>query len=166
MKLTLIAAMDNNQLIGSNNDLPWRLPADLKFFKQQTNGKTLLMGRKTCESLPFPLPNRRNVVISRNTDFSREGFETINNITAIDDLKVNELMVIGGAKIYELMMDKATHMILTKINSNFEGDTYFPKIDWEQWRVQRKTNNPISDENPEFSFDFVFYEKLTEANKA
>lgn len=160
MKITLIAAMDSNQLIGCDNDLPWRLSADLKFFKQQTNGKTLLMGRKTCESLPFPLPNRRNIVISRNTDFVREGFETINNLEAIAHLDTDELMVIGGAKIYALMMNQATHMIITKINSIFEGDTYFPKTDWNQWKIQRITNNPISADNLDFSFDFVFYEKL------
>ncbi len=162
MKITLIAVMDSNQLIGCDNDLPWRLSADLKFFKQQTNGKTLLMGRKTCESLPFPLPNRRNIVISRNTDFVREGFETINNLEAITHLDTDELMVIGGAKIYALMMNQATHIIITKINSKFEGDTYFPKTDWNQWQIQRVTNNPVSADNPDFSFDFVFYEKLFE----
>lgn len=159
MKITLIAAMDENQLIGSNNDLPWHIPADLKFFKQQTSGKTLLMGRKTCESLPFPLPNRRNIVLSRNSNFTRKGFEIINNLDDINDLNVDELMIIGGAKIYNLMLEQATHLIITHINGSFTGDTYFPEVNWNQWQMMRLTNNPISEENPEHSFDFKFFKK-------
>ncbi len=157
MKITLIAAMDDHQLIGKDNKLPWHLPADLKFFKQQTSGKTVLMGRKTCESLPFPLPNRHNLVISKNPAFSKPGFEVIHNINKT--FEVDDLMVIGGAKIYELMLPYATHLIITKIHAAFDGDTYFPAINWQQWRMTRLTNNPISASNPNHEFDFIFYEK-------
>ena len=160
MKITLIAAMDQNQLIGSNNDLPWHLPADLKFFKQQTMGKTLLMGRKTCESLPFALPNRRNLVLSRNRNFMRKGFEVIDSLDLIEG--INEIMVIGGAKIYAMMLPLATHLIITRLHGSFEGDTYFPSVDYEQWKLVRITNNPISKDNPDMAFDFTFYEKLTQ----
>ncbi len=156
-KVTLIAAMDENQLIGSENSLPWHLPADLKFFKQQTSGKCILMGRKTCESLPFSLPNRRNVVLSRNNAFSRSGFTLINSL---DELNESEIMVIGGAKIYELMLPHATHMILTRIHKKFSGDTYFPPLEWKHWQITQLTNNPVSTENPDFAYDFIFYEKL------
>ena len=152
--ITLIAAMDTNGLIGKNNRLPWHLPVDLKFFKQQTLGKTILMGRKTCESLPFPLPNRRNIVLSRNKVFSKPGFDIINNIDnkILDD----EVMVIGGSTLYELLMPQASHMILTRIDHEFEGDTYFPNVDWELWRNTRTTRLPISDQNPEYNIAFEF----------
>ncbi len=158
MKITLIAAMDQNQLIGNNNALPWQLPEDLKFFKRQTTGKTLLMGRKTCESLPFPLPNRKNLVITRNPSFKRVGFKVIHDLNMIGD-ELDELMVIGGAKIYQLMLPFATHLILTKINHSFDGDTYFPKVNWGEWHIKRITNNPISENNQKFSYDFIFYER-------
>lgn len=156
-RITLIAAMDQNNLIGSDNQLPWHLPADLKFFKQQTLGKTLLMGRKTCESLPFVLPKRRNLVLSRNQSFNRKGFEVVHSIE--QSLKADEIMVIGGAKIYQLMLPYATHMIITRIHNSFKGDAYFPEVDWSQWKINRVTNHPISDENQTFAYDFVFYER-------
>lgn len=156
--ITLIAAMDQNNLIGHNNSLPWHLPADLKFFKQQTLGKTVLMGRKTCESLPFVLPKRRNLVLSHNQSFKQPGFEVVNDINELDEEA--ELMVIGGAKIYQLMLPKATHLILTRIHATFEGDTYFPEVDWTEWQINRITNHPISDDNPDFAYDFVFYQKI------
>ncbi len=157
-KITLIAAMDKNGLIGKGNSLPWNLPADLKFFKQQTLGKTILMGRKTCESLPFVLPKRRNIVLTRNQSFKRKGFDVIHSIDMLD--QESDLMVIGGAKIYDLMLSKATHLIITKIHSGFEGDTYFPEIDWSAWKISRLTNNPISANNAEVAYDFIFYNKL------
>ena len=157
-KITLIAAMDQNNLIGRNNTLPWHLPADLKFFKQQTLGKTVLMGRKTCESLPFVLPNRRNVVLSRNQSFSRKGFAVVHTVEELQNEP--ELVVIGGAKIYQLMLPIATHLTITKIDAAFDGDTHFPEVDWSCWQIQRITNNPVSIDNPDFAYDFIFYEKI------
>lgn len=158
MKISLIAAMDQNQLIGKDNDLPWRIPADLKFFKQQTVGKTILMGRKTCQSLPFALPKRRNLVLSRDAAFNRTGFETITSLEQAP--KTEDLMVIGGATIYQLLLPMASELIITKIHASFAGDTYFPTVDWSKWQVQRLTNNPISASNPDHEFDFIFYKKL------
>ncbi len=156
-KITMIAAMDKNNLIGKDNKLPWHLPADLKFFKQQTSGKTILMGRKTCESLPFPLPNRKNVVISRNTNYTKKGFEIINSI---DQVPLNEeIMVIGGSAIYSLMMPMATGMILSRIDHEFEGDTYFPEINWDHWLKVKTTNLPISKTNPNYQVAFEFYQR-------
>ncbi len=161
MKITLIAAMDQNQLIGSNNQLPWHLPEDLKFFKQQTTGKTLLMGRKTCESLPFSLPNRRNIVLSRNAKFSRNGFETIQSIDQIQSIETDDLVVIGGAKIYQLLLPIATHMTITKLHHEFDGDTYFPTFEWNEWQIIRLTNVPKSASNPDFAYDFIFYQRIS-----
>lgn len=155
--LTLIAAMDKHGLIGKDNKLPWHLPADLKFFKQQTLGKTVLMGRKTCESLPFPLPNRTNIVLSRNVNYKKEGFKVINTI---EEALLNEdVMVIGGNTLYKLLMPLASSMILTRINHEFEGDTYFPKVDWDQWLKTRTTNLPISKSNPDYNIAFEFYQR-------
>lgn len=157
MNLTLIAALDKNGLIGKDNQLPWHIPADLKFFKKQTLGKKVLMGRKTCESLPFPLPKRENIVLSRNNQFTKEGFTVISSIEHIpaDD----EIMVIGGSTIYELLLPNATGMILTRIDHTFIGDTYFPKVNWQQWKNLRTTYLPISDTNKDYNIAFEFYQR-------
>ncbi|MEZ5472553.1 MAG: dihydrofolate reductase [Marinicella sp.] len=157
MSLTLIAAMDKNGLIGKNNQLPWHLPVDLKFFKKQTLGKKVLMGRKTCESLPFPLPNRENIVLSRNLDFTKKGFTIINKLDG--ELLQQEIMVIGGSTIYELLMPQASAMILTRIDYEFDGDTYFPAIDWHIWNNIRTTYIPISESNKDYPLAFEFYER-------
>ena len=156
--LTLIAAMDKKGLIGKDNKLPWHLPVDLKFFKQQTLGKTVLMGRKTCESLPFPLPKRKNIVLSRNSDFEKKGFEIINQID--DELLNEEVMVIGGSTIYQLMMPLANAMILSRIDHEFDGDTYFPKVNWDHWENTRITQLPISEQNPDYKIAFEFYQRI------
>ena len=157
MSLTLIAAMDKNGLIGKDNQLPWHLPVDLKFFKKQTLGKKVLMGRKTCESLPFPLPNRENIVLSRNSDFTMKGFTVINKLD--EALLQQEIMVIGGSTIYQLLMPKASAMILTRIDHEFKGDTYFPEIDWQNWDNIRTTYLPISDTNKDYNISFDFYQR-------
>lgn len=159
MSLTLIAAMDKNGLIGKDNQLPWHIPADLKFFKQQTLGKKVLMGRKTCESLPFPLPRRENIVLSRNKDFSKHGFTVITEID--DNLLSDEIMVIGGSTIYELLMPLADTLILTRIDHEFEGDTYFPEVNWSQWLNLRTTYLPISESNKDYNIAFEFYQRIS-----
>jgi dihydrofolate reductase len=157
MKLTLIAAMDQQGLIGKDNQLPWHIPADLKFFKQQTMGKPILMGRKTCESLPFPLPGRRNLVLTRNETFTAEGFETFQDITAVNE---KDVMVIGGSTIYELLLPRASHLILTRIHHTFAGDTYFPDVDWTDWQLTRQTRVPVGDDNPNYELSFEFYDRI------
>ncbi len=158
MSLTLIAAMDKNGLIGKDNQLPWHLPADLKFFKKQTLGKTVLMGRKTCESLPFPLPKRENIVLSRNKEFSKSGFTVINELS--DHFLQQDIMVIGGSAIYQLLMPLADAMILTKIDHEFDGDTYFPEIDWNAWQNIRTTYLPVSETNKDYNIAFEFYQRI------
>ncbi|WP_395376077.1 dihydrofolate reductase [Marinicella sp. W31] len=158
MSYTLIAAMDNNQLIGADGDLPWRLPKDLQLFKQHTLGKKILMGRKTCESLPGPLPGRKNYVLSRS-NFSRDGFICINNSNYLDYLN-EEVMVIGGAGIYQLFLPKATAMILTFINHEFSGDTYFPQWETELWQ-EKNAQHYLPDDKNNYEFWVRKYIKIS-----
>ncbi|HFC30522.1 MAG TPA: dihydrofolate reductase, partial [Oceanospirillales bacterium] len=148
--------MDENNLIGSNNDLPWKLPADLKYFKQQTLNKTILMGRKTCESLPFALPKRRNVVLTRNINFTRQGFETIHHIDSINEIN-DDIMVIGGALIYKLLMPYAKTLLITKIHHKFSGDTYFQ---WnpKDWTLVKTIDNKADAKNL-YDYSFLTYQK-------
>lgn len=153
-KLTFILAMDKNNLIGSNNDLPWNLPADLKYFKKRTLNKTILMGRKTCESLPFSLPKRRNIVLTRNINFSRKDFEIIHKFDVLKDLK-DEVMVIGGSMIYKLLMPYASKILITRIHHRFNGDTYF---DWDpsNWQLTSEDKHK-ADEDNKYDYDFLEY---------
>ncbi len=156
MRLSIIVAMDDNQLIGKNNALPWRLPADLAYFKQMTTGKTVLMGRKTYQSIGKPLPNRRNIVISANADFKANGCEVMSDIdVALHSLKNQvEVMVMGGASLYEQMLPMADRLYITKIDGVFTGDTYFPAFvssDFEE--VYRKSHLP--DKHNPHHYDFV-----------
>lgn len=152
--ITFILAMDENNLIGKNNNLPWHLPADLKYFKSQTLNKTVIMGRKTCESLPFVLPKRRNIVLTRNINFSRKGFETIHKLDCLQDFN-REIMVIGGATIYKLLMPVAKRILITKIHHAFEGDTYF---EWNEheWQLRSEINYEADNEN-RFPYSFCEY---------
>ena len=158
MKLTLIAAMDEHGLIGKDNQLPWHISADLKFFKQQTMGKPVLMGRKTCESLPFPLPGRRNLVLTRNPEFTMEGFECIADLNGVNE---DEVMVIGGSSIYQWLLPQADRLILTRIKHSFTGDTWFPEVNWDEWQLSRQTRLPINDDNPDYELSFEFYDRTS-----
>ncbi len=162
MKITFVVAVAKNGVIGSHNTLPWYIPEDLKHFKQVTDGKTVLMGKNTFDSvmnrLKKPLPNRRNVVITRNMDYKApEGVLVFHDIeTALNELSkdTDELMVGGGSQIYAqlLEMDKVDKMIITEVNYEVDGDVIFPKVDWSQWKK-------IS-EDPREDFSFVEYERI------
>nr|AIA17932.1 Dihydrofolate reductase [uncultured bacterium] len=132
-------AIAENGVIGSNNDLPWHLPEDLKHFKELTLGKTVLMGRKTFDSifkrLGKPLPGRKNVVITRQTDLAMPaGVLVFHDLDkALEALREDEVCVIGGAQIFEQALPHAQIMQITHVHGNYEGDVYFPEIDWDQW---------------------------------
>ncbi len=150
MRLSIIVAMDDNQLIGKDNTLPWHLPADLGYFKKTTTGKTVLMGRKTYESIGKPLPNRRNVIVSRNSEFKAEGCEIVDSIDAALNLAKNdnEVMVMGGASFYEQMLPSADRLYITRIDGKYDGDAHFPKFDIEEFiEVSRESHSP-DDKNP------------------
>lgn len=155
MSFTLVAAFDRNRLIGANNDLPWYLPADLQIFKKNTLNKPILMGRKTCESLKKPLPKRTNWVLSRQKNYHRDGFHIIHNWRELQSEQ--EVMVIGGAGIFELLLPVANKMIISHIDETFSGDTYFPDVDWDQWNAIKNVEYPVNDDNPHHPFKVVTY---------
>ena len=133
--ITLIAAMGKNRAIGLNGRMPWHLPAELQHFKQATMGKTIVMGRKTWQSIGRPLPGRQNIVISRNTGFAATGAEVGTSLPAAVELaQADEIMVIGGGQLYEVALPLAQRLILTMIDIEPEADTWFPEWDSMQWQ--------------------------------
>ena len=157
-KLSLIVAMDKNRLIGNANQLPWHLPADLAFFKRTTMGKPVVMGRKTFESIGRPLPGRRNLVITRNPHFIADGCEVVSDIDtalAICDAD-DEVMLIGGASLYEQTIARAAAMYVTEIDHVFSGDTWFPEFSQRHWTIVERQEFAADDSNP-YAFSFVKY---------
>lgn len=159
--LTLIAAVARNGVIGIDNRLPWHLPADLKHFKALTLGNTVIMGRKTWESLPTsfrPLPGRRNIVVTRDADYRAEGAVVALSLpAAIAAAESGEAFVIGGAEMYAAALPLADRLQLTEIDAAFEGDTHFPAVDAHHWReTSRETHR--DETGPGYAF--VTYERL------
>ncbi|MFW0094561.1 MAG: dihydrofolate reductase [Coxiella endosymbiont of Haemaphysalis qinghaiensis] len=156
MLITLVAALDKNHLIGQKNQLPWHLPADLAHFKSVTLGKPTVMGRKTFESIRKPLPDRRNIVISRQKDLKIKGCEVFSSLdealnTLLDQF---EVMIIGGGSLFEEALPKAHRMILTIIEHSFKGDTYFPLWNADEWNLISKMNYE-PDKNNLYSFSCI-----------
>jgi dihydrofolate reductase len=158
MIISLIAALSKNRVIGKNNDLPWRLPDDMKYFMETTKGHCVIMGRKNYESIPHkfrPLPDRTNIVVTRQKAFKAEGCIVVDSLQdalgTARQKSEKEVFVIGGAEIYKLAY-------LTEINTEIEGDTYFPLFDESTFKEQsRKHHN--ADSKHAFAFDFVIYTK-------
>ncbi|MFU1505310.1 type 3 dihydrofolate reductase [Aeromonas veronii] len=158
MKISMIAAMAHDRVIGKDNQMPWHMPADLAHFKRVTLGKPVLMGRKTFESIGRPLPGRRNLVISRNPDYQAEGIEVVGSVEAALALlagsSVEELMVIGGGHLYAEMLPSADCLYLTQIDLAVEGDTRFPAFDDGQWQRIECESHPADEKNPHpYSFE-------------
>lgn len=160
MGITLIWAMSKNGVIGKDNQLPWRLPADLKFFKEQTTGKTMIMGRKTWESLGCkPLPNRRSVVVTTDQSYQAEGAEVVHSVEeALKYREDGELMVIGGAALFEHFIPLADRLLVTVIDEEFAGDVYFPEFNWNDFELVNETTGVRDDKNP-FDYRFLTYER-------
>jgi len=156
--LSLICAMDKNRLIGNNNQLPWHLPADLALFKKTTLGKPVIMGRKTYDSIGRALPGRQNIVITSNPGWSADGCDVANSIEqALKLVKQDEeAMLIGGASLYEQTLAQADILYLTLIDHAFSGDTWFPEIDLDIWKIESQSHFPADDKNA-YSFTFVKY---------
>jgi len=160
-RIAMIAAMDKKHAIGIDNKLPWRLPDDLQHFKQLTLNKTIVMGRKTWESLPGLLPNRRHVVISRNKNYQAEGAKVVTSIEqAIDSVPQDQqVMVVGGANLYEQFLPIADTLYLTLVDTEVTGDAFFPTWDANQWQeIDRQTHD--ADDRHLYAFDFVEYKKV------
>lgn len=160
--ITIIVAKSENNVIGNDNRLIWHLPNDLMRFKQLTTGHPIIMGRKTYESIGKPLPNRTNIVITRNTDWNPEGIMVVNSLEeAIERGKeINpEIFIIGGGKIYEQALEKSDALEVTEVHHEFEGDTFFPEIDPKKWKEVFRERFP-SDEKHAFDYAFVRYERV------
>lgn len=157
-RITLIAALDNKRAIGFDNRMPWHLPDDLKRFKALTTGKTVLMGRKTAQSLGRALPNRKNLVLSRSTVAPFDGMQVVNDWqAALDATESDELMVIGGGEIYALALPLAQRMHLTLVDAELpQADAYFPAFNADQWQETHAEAHQ-SDERHAFAFRFVDY---------
>jgi len=163
--VTLIAARARNGVIGRNNAMPWKIPGEQAYFKRNTMGHPIIMGRKTWESIGRPLPGRRSIVVTRGITFAAVGAEVAHGLDEALSLCADapEVFVIGGAQIYEAAMPHAERLLVTEIDADFEGDTYFPSIDRAQWReTQREHHAP--DDTRTFGFDFVTYERAQRGN--
>ena len=152
--------MSRNGVIGRGNQLPWHLPADLKHFKQLTIGHTIIMGRKTWQSIGRPLPERRSIVISRDPRFDAPGATVVTNLdealaAAGDEA---EVFVIGGAQVYRLALPRADRLYVTHIEADVPGDAFFPAIDPSQWTAVSREEHPV-DERHAYPFHFVTYER-------
>jgi len=157
--LSLIWAMDQNQLIGKGNELPWRLPADLAFFKKNTQGHPVIMGRKTFDSLGRPLPNRENIIISRDRELTIPNCVVVHSIDeAIAHVKDNKAFVIGGAEIYKLFLPVADELIVTRVHHTFDGDTHFPDVNWNEWKLTDEQIGQVDEKNV-YHHTFQFYSR-------
>lgn len=153
--IIMIAAVAENNALGKNNDLLWHLPGDFKRFKEITSGHHIIMGRKTFESFPKPLPNRTHVVISRQKDFLPEGCIVAENLEkAIAVCPKNEdLFIIGGGQIYKQSIHLADKLDITRVHHSFEADVYFPEINPEVWELTSEIFNPKDEKH---LFDYTF----------
>jgi len=156
MKISLIVAVSRNGAIGLNNQLPWYLPEDLKYFKSVTMGKPLIMGRKTFDSIGRPLPGRANIVLTRDPQWTSDGVEVVQSVEqalvageiACEAADVDEIMVIGGEQIYRMTIDLADRIYLTQVDADVEGDAFFPDIDLNNWSQTRVKLPEIIDKHP------------------
>lgn len=160
MKTAFVVAMDEQGLIGRDNDLPWRLSADLQYFRRITMGKPILMGRKTHESIGRALPGRQNIVVSSLADYQAEGCDVVNSIESALKLAADEdeIMVIGGSSLFEQMFDIVDKLYLTRVHAELEGDTWFPQWDKTKWQLISQESHP-ADEKNDYAYSFEVYQR-------
>lgn len=165
--LSLLVAADEKNVIGRDNKLPWHLPNDLKYFKNQTWGMPILMGRKTFESIGKPLPGRKSIVITRNEAWQHEGVTVVHSvdeaIKTARNFGVKEIFVIGGAEIFKTSFEKAQRVYLTRIHHQFEGDTWFPEFSNKEWNLVMN-RFCHADEKNAYSHTFQVWERLSNEN--
>lgn len=166
--VAMIVAMAKNRVIGIDGKLPWYLPEDLKFFKRMTQAKPLVMGRKTFSSIGKALPNRLNIVITRDASFSAEGIRVCNELLVALELAdqqatieaAEEIMVMGGGEVYRQALPIAQRLYITEVDIEVEGDAYFPEFSTDEWQeTQRVAGNPAEGQP---SYDFVVYERIAD----
>jgi len=165
MTVSLIWAMADNRVIGIENRLPWKLPADMKWFRSQTMGKPIVMGRLTFESFGAkPLPGRRNLIVSRNPDYRAEGAEVFDSLEAAlaAAAEDEEVMVIGGASLYAQALPHADRLYMTLVHTALEGDAHFPDVDMAQWQEVERTDSVADEKNP-YPYSFVILQRRQQA---
>lgn len=154
-KITLIVAAAENNAIGKNNQMLWHLPNDFKYFKKQTLHHSVIMGRKTFESIGKPLPERRNIVITRNQDWTAKDVDVANSLDEV--LKYcrdeREIFIIGGAEIYKQALPLASKVLLTRVHTSIDGDAYFPALDANIWKL---TNSDKHRQDEKHAYDYTF----------
>jgi len=162
MIVSLIAAMDKNRVIGKDNDLPWRIPRDWNYVLDTTFGHPIILGRRNFESMDEALPDRRNIVLTRNTSYSAQGCEVVHSVEeAFKSCKnEDEIFIFGGEQIYRLFLPYVEKMYITKIDYAFEGDTYFPEIDYDEWVETSVYKGIVDIENP---YDYYFHTYIRRA---
>lgn len=146
MTLSILVAHDQQRVIGYKNALPWHIPNDLKHVKQLSTGHTLVMGRKTFESIGKPLPNRKNVVLTRDNNFKPDGVEVIHTIDDICNLE-GHVFIFGGQTLFEVMIDKVDDMYITVVDGKHQGDTFFPPYTFEDWTVASSEEGQLDEKN-------------------
>ena len=167
LRIALIWAQAENRVIGRDNDLPWHLPKDLKHFMRTTVGHPVIMGRRTFESMNAPLPRRTNIVVTRNPDYRPPGALVARDLDAALALAAEQcrrdgkdtIFIAGGAEIYRRGLDIATHLIVTEIDAEFEGDTFFPELDWSKWCCVSREENAV-DSDHAWPFSISVWERI------
>jgi len=164
--ISLIVAVGDNNVIGKDNALIWHLPADMKFFKEKTTGHCIITGRKNYESIPEkfrPLPNRTNIVITRQSDYAAPGAIVVNSVeAALEKAKATgdeEIFIIGGAEIFKQSLSYADKIYLTVIHHSFEGDVFFPEIDKNEWKETDRIQGPVDEKN-KYPHEYITLDKI------
>ncbi|HJS55157.1 MAG TPA: dihydrofolate reductase [Chitinophagaceae bacterium] len=163
MIISLVVAASENNVIGKSNQLLWHLPKDMKFFKNVTWAMPVVMGRKTFASIGNkPLPGRKNIVITRQPDWKAEGISVVNSVDAAvalaEQLNYKEIFIIGGGVIYMIAFDRASKIYMTRVHAELDGDTYFPVIEKDDWKLVSNTENAADDKHA-FAFSFQLWER-------
>jgi len=161
MKLAIIVATDKQGLIGRDNDLPWKISADLQYFRRVTMGKPLVMGRNTHESIGRPLPGRKNIIVTSDKTYYVEGCTVVNSLDGAIEAcgEAEEVMVMGGASLYKQLLPQAERLYLTQVNAELEGDTWFPDWDKNQWQEISREDH-LADEKNQYPYSFVVYDRV------
>ncbi|NQX61270.1 dihydrofolate reductase [Paenibacillus qinlingensis] len=160
MTISFIVAMDKNRVIGKNNDLPWRLPKEWQYVKKTTMGHSIILGRKNFESIGKALLGRRNIILTRDTSYSAKGCEVAHSVKEVIAMcsGEEEIFIFGGEEIYRLFLPYADKLYMTKIDYEFDGDTYFPEVDYTEWDEISAQQGITDAENP-YIYNFYVYAK-------
>ena len=159
--ISIIAAIAENGVIGRDNTLPWKLPADLQYFKKITMGHTIIMGRKNHEDIGRPLPGRQNIILTRDSTYQAQGCTVVHSVDqAVACAEDEEVFIIGGAEIYRLFLPRADRLYITHIHQAVDGNVTFPDYDSREWKlVSNEPHQP--DENNPMSYSFCVYERIS-----